>query len=77
MKNKLDVPWMTTEIKRLLKKGQRPLKIHKKTKVLNIKQTLKKISDSLKYKLKDAYNSYLTEMLEDGEKTKIFFFTNY
>ena len=33
-------------------------------------QRIKKISDSLKYKLKDAYKSYLTEMLEDENKKK-------
>ena len=40
-----------------------------------MRQRLKKISDSLKYKLKDAYNSYLTEMLEgeDDNKNKKFY----
>ena len=44
--NKIDVPWMTTE--RLLKERQRLFKIHKKSKSTNLKQRLKKISDSLK-----------------------------
>ena len=35
-----------------------------------MKQRLKKISDSLKYKLKDAHNSYLTEMLESEDENK-------
>ena len=35
-----------------------------------MRQRLKKISDSLKYKLKDAYNSYLTEMLEGEDENK-------
>ena len=68
MKNKIDVPWMTTEIKGLLIKRQRLFKINKKS--TKFKQRLKKISDSLKYKLKDAYNSYLTEMLEGEDKNK-------
>ena len=74
LKNTIEVPWMTTEIKRLLKKRQRLFKIHKKSKSTKIKQRLKKISDSSKYKLKDAYNSYLTEMLVgEDENKKIFF----
>ena len=71
MKNKIDVPWMTTEIKRLLKKDKGYSKLTKKSKSTKLKQRLKRISDSLKYKLKDAYNSYLTEMLEgEDEKNK-------
>ena len=44
--------------------------MHKKSKSTKLKQRLKKISDSSKYKLKDAYNSYLTEMLEGGDENK-------
>ena len=35
-----------------------------------MKKRLKEISDSLKYKLKDAYNSNLTEMLEGKDENK-------
>ena len=77
LKNKLDVPWMTTEIKRLIKKRQRLFKIHKKSKRIKLKQRLKKISESLKYKLKFAYNSHLTEMLEGEDENKNIFFTNF
>ena len=70
LKNKIDVPWMTTEIKRLLKKRQRLFKIPPPKKSTKLMQRLKKISDSLKYKLKDAYNSYLTEMLEGEDENK-------
>ena len=61
---------MTTVMKKIFKKRHRLFKIHKKSKSTRLKQRLRKISDSLKYKLKDAYNSNSTEMLE-GEDENI------
>ena len=68
---------MTTEIKGLIKKRQRLFKIHNKSKSTKIKQRLKKISDRLKYKSKDADNSYLIEMLEGEDENKYIFFCNF
>ena len=69
LKNKIDVPCMTTDIKRLLKKNKGYQKFtYKRKKSTKLKQRLEKISDSLRYKLKDAYSSYLTEMLESKDK---------
>ena len=58
---------MTTEIKRLLKK---------KTKVIQNSQKSKS-TDNLKYKLKDAYNSYLTEIREGEDENKNKKFHNF
>jgi hypothetical protein len=64
-----DVPWMTTDIKRLIRKKQRLYNKSKKSKKPSHKKALKDIRSLIRNKLHKNYWDYLNNML-DPEKDR-------
>jgi hypothetical protein len=62
-----DVPWMTTDIKRLIRKKQRLYNKSKKSKKPSHKKAFKDIRSLIRNKLHKNYWDYLSNMLSLGD----------
>ncbi|XP_072039179.1 uncharacterized protein [Amphiura filiformis] len=69
IRQKWDVPWMTPEIKRLIRKKTRVYKVYKKYNSESKWEQFKQLRKSVQKSMQKAKNDYFMCLLDDGTKT--------
>lgn len=69
LKTKPDVPWMTNEIKRMIRKKHRLYKRIKQSNDQNLKEQFKELRITVRNKLHSSYYKYLNSMLDPETDT--------
>ena len=67
IRGKASLPWVTQEIKRLIRKLDKLYVSYKKSGDLDKKNNLKSIRQLIKHKIKDSYQTYLESLLGTGD----------